>query len=144
MTDGNGFAFLANGEKPNRIPVMAQTQKTILKLMNWNNEATTESIQEMPLSLKEKLIGTYDDFLYGQGVETKIVERNNRLYVESVILEHFKGKNDNELVYLKNGLFKIIDYPNLLQFDFIDGKATAVKLIRGNMNVEIELIRKEK
>ena len=144
MTGGNGFVFFANGEKPNRFPVMGQTQKTILKLMNWNNETTTESIQEMPLAVKEKLIGTYDDFLYGQGVETKIVERNNRLYVESMLLEHFKGKNDNELVYLKNGLFKIIDYPNLLQFDFIDGKATAVNLIRGNMNTKIELIRKEK
>lgn len=144
MTDGNGFAFLANGEKPNRFPVMAHTQKTILKLMNWNNETTTESIQEMPLALKEKLVGTYDDFLYGQGVETKIVERNNRLYVESMLLEHFKGKKDNELVSLKNGLFKIIDYPNLLQFEFIDGKATAVNLIRENMDAKIELIRKEK
>jgi CubicO group peptidase (beta-lactamase class C family) len=144
MKDGNGFAFLANGEKPNRFPVMAHTQKTILKLMNWNNETTTESIQEMRLALKEKLVGTYDDFLYGQGVETTIVERNNRLYVESMLLEHFKGKNDNELVYLKNGLFKIIDYPNLLQFEFIDGKATAVNLMRGDMNTKIELTRKEK
>ncbi|OXA81311.1 CubicO group peptidase, beta-lactamase class C family [Flavobacterium aquidurense] len=144
MTDGNGFVFFANGEKPNRFPVMGQTQKTILKLMNWNNETITESIQEMPLAVKEKLIGTYDDFLYGQGVETKIVEKNNRLYVESALLEHFKGKNDNELVYLKNGLFKIIDYPNLLQFEFNDGKATAVNLIRGNLNTKVEGIRKEK
>ena len=111
--------------------------------MNWNNK-TSDEVQEMPLSLKEKLIGTYDDFIYGQGVETKIVERNNRLYVESMLLDHFKGKNDNELVYLKNGLFKIIDYPNLLQFDFNDGKATSVKLIRENMDIEIEGIRKEK
>jgi hypothetical protein len=27
MTGGNGFAFLANGEKPNRFPVMSHTQK---------------------------------------------------------------------------------------------------------------------
>lgn len=144
MTGGNGYAFLANGEKPNRFPVIAHSQKTILKLMDWYNNADNESIREMPFSVKEKLIGTYDDFLFGQGVETKIVERNNRLYVESMLLEHFKGKNDNELVYLKNGLFKIVDYPNLLQFNFIDGKAVSVKLIRGNMNAEIEGIRKEK
>jgi len=144
MTDGNGFAFLANGEKPNRFPVMSHTQQTILKLMNWNNKTANESIQEMPFSLKENLIGTYDDFLYGLGVETKIVERNNHLYVESMLLEHFKGKNDNELVYLKNGLFKIVDYPNLLQFDFIDGKATSVILIRDKMNAKIEGISKEK
>lgn len=144
MTDGNGFAFLANGEKPNRFPVMSNTQKTILKLMNWNNKATYGEVQEMPLALKEKLIGTYDDFLYGQKMETKIVEKNNRLYVESPILEHFKGKNDNELLYLKNGLFKIIDYPNLLKLDFSDEKLSSVVLIRDNMNAKIQLSDIEK
>lgn len=144
MTDGNGFAFLANGEKPNRIPVMNQTQRKILILMDWNKKTPNEDIQEIPLSLKKKLIGTYDDFLYGQKMETKIVEKNNRLYVESPILEHFKGKNDNELLYLKNGLFKIVDYPNLLKLDFSDGKLSSVVLIRDNMNAKIQLIDKEK
>jgi CubicO group peptidase (beta-lactamase class C family) len=144
MTDGNGFAFLANGEKPNRFPVMKQTQKTILKLMDWNNKTANEDIQEIPLSLKEKLIGTYDDFLYGQKMETKIVEKNNRLYVESALLEHFKGKNDNVLLYLKNGSFKIIDYPNLLKFDFSNGKLNSVMVTRDNLNTKIQLIDKEK
>ena len=142
MTDGNGFTFLTNGEKPNRFPVMGNTQKTLLKLMNWNGKTSNEEIQEMSSSLKEKLIGTYDDFLYAQGVETKIVEKNNRLYVQSMLLDHFKGKNDNELVYLKNGLFKIIDYPNLLKFDFADGKVNSVTLMRDNLNVKIPLIKK--
>ena len=35
MKDGKSFAFLANGEKPNRIPVIVNTQKKILSLMNW-------------------------------------------------------------------------------------------------------------
>ncbi|SNR70977.1 serine hydrolase [Flavobacterium sp. ov086] len=139
MKDGNGFVFLANGEKPNRFPVMAQTQRKILTLMGWDNKASNEETQEMPSSLKEKLIGTYDDFLYGQNMETKIVEKNNRLYVESPLVEHFKGKNDAELVYLKNGLFKIIDYPNLLKFDFKDGKLSSVVLIRGDMTAEGKL-----
>ncbi|PIF31659.1 CubicO group peptidase (beta-lactamase class C family) [Flavobacterium sp. 9] len=139
MTDGNGFAFLTNGEKPNRFPVMASTQRKLLTLMDWNNKTSNEEIQEMPSNLKEKLIGTYDDFLYGQGVETKIVEKNNRLYVESMLLEHFKGKNDNELVYLKNGLFKIVDYPNLLKINFSNGKSSSVILIRGNMETEVQL-----
>ena len=138
MTDGNGMVYLANGEKPNRFPVMNNTRNKILAVMNWN-KTSNDDIQEIPLSLKEKLIGTYDDFLYGQKMETKIIEKNNRLYVESPILEHFKGKNDNELVYLKNGLFKIIDYPNLLKFDFSDGKVNSVSLIRDNMNTKIQL-----
>jgi hypothetical protein len=57
-------------------------------------------------------------------------------------LEHFKGKNDNELVYLKNGLFKIVDYPNLLQFDFKEGKLNSVILKRDNMNAEIQIKNK--
>lgn len=138
MIDGNGMVYLANGEKPNRFPVMNHTRNKILAVMNWN-KASNDDIQEIPLSLKEKLIGTYDDFLYGQKMETKIVEKNNRLYVESPILAHFKGQNDNELVYLKNGLFKIIDYPNLLKFDFSDGKLSSVVLIRDNMNAKVQL-----
>ena len=143
MTDGNGVVYLANGEKPNRFPVMNYTRNKILKVMDWN-KVSNDDIQEMPASLKEKLIGTYDDFLYGQGVETKIVEKNNRLYVQSLLLEHFKGKNDNELVYLKNGLFRIIDYPNLLQFEFNNDKPNAVLLTRDNMNIKIPLITIEK
>ena len=144
MTDGNGFVFLANGEKPNRIPVITQTQRKILALMDWNKKAPNEEVQEIPANVKEKLIGTYDDFLYGQGAETKIFEKNKRLYVESQILEHFKGKNDNELVYLKNGLFKIIDYPNLLQFNFSNEKVNSVILKRNNLSAEIQIINKVK
>ncbi|NML72165.1 beta-lactamase family protein [Chryseobacterium sp. RP-3-3] len=144
MTDGNGFVFLANGEKPNRIPVMVNTQKKILKLMNWNRKSDNEDIQEMPASLKKQLNGRYDDFLYGQKMETKIVEKNNRLYVESQLLEHFKGKNENELIYLKNGLFKIIDYPNLLKLEFNNGKLNSVVLIRDRLSTKIELVSKEK
>lgn len=144
MTDGNGFVFLANGEKPNRFPVMIHTQKTILQLMDWKGKMLTEDIQEIPKALKEKLVGTYDDFLYSQGVETKIVEKNNRLYVESMLVEHFKGKNEAELIYLKNGLFRIVDYPNLLQFEFDQGKPSAVILTRDHLTSKVPLMRSEK
>lgn len=143
MTDGNGFTFLTNGEKPNRFPVMGNTQKMLLKLMDWDNKTSNDEIQEMPSTLKEKLVGTYDDFLYAQGVETKIVEKNNRLYVQSMLLDHFKGKNDNELVYLKSGYFKIIDYPNLLKFDFNDGKVSSITLTRNDLNTKIKIIDKK-
>jgi hypothetical protein len=42
MTDGNGMVYLANGEKPNRFPVMNQTRRKVLTLMNWNK--TTNEI----------------------------------------------------------------------------------------------------
>ncbi|MGE8525075.1 serine hydrolase domain-containing protein [Chryseobacterium rhizosphaerae] len=141
MTDGNGFVFLANGEKQNRIPVLNETRIKILKLMGWNKNISDEEIQEIPLHLKKQLIGTYNDILYGQGMETKIVEKNNRLYVESPFLEYFKGKNENELLYLKNGYFKIVDYPNLLQFEFSNGEVSSVTLTRDSLKTKIQLIK---
>ena len=141
MTDGNGMVYLANGEKPNRFPVMNYTRTKVLTLMDWN-KTIHEDIQELPLNLKKQLIGTYDDFLYGQGMETKILEKNNRLYVESPILEHFKGKNEYELLYLKNGTFRIVDYPNLLKFDFSNGKVNSVILTRDSLKTEVKIIKK--
>jgi CubicO group peptidase (beta-lactamase class C family) len=141
MTDGNGMVYLANGEKPNRFPVMNHARIKVLTLMDWNKK-THEATQDIPLALKKQLVGTYDDFLYGQGMETKIVEKNNRLYVQSMLLDFLKGKNENELVYLKDGSFKIIDYPNLLKFDFSNGKPTSVALTRDQMTVQIPVILK--
>ena len=112
--------------------------------MDFEKELPKEELQEIPLSLKKKLIGTYDDFLFGQGMETKIIEKNNRLYVESPFYELYKGKNDNELLYLKNGLFKILDYPNLLQFNFNNEKLNSVILFRDNLSTKIEISDKIK
>lgn len=142
-TDGNGFVFLANGEKPNRFPVIDQTRRKLLSLMNWKKELTKEETQQIPNELKGSLIGNYNDFLYGQGLPTKIIERNNRIYVESPFFQHFKGQKDSELIYLKNGLFKIIDYPNFLKFNITDEKPNSVTLSRDNLNVEIEINRSE-
>ena len=112
--------------------------------MNWEQELPKEETKEIPNDLKISLIGTYEDFLYGQGMPAKILEKNNRLYVESPFFEHFKGQKDSEMVYLKNGLFKIIDYPNFLKFNIKDGKPKSVILTRDNLNVEIELNDSEK
>ncbi|SDJ15361.1 serine hydrolase domain-containing protein [Chryseobacterium jejuense] len=141
MTDGNGMVYLANGEKPNRFPVMNTTRIKVLTLMNWN-KPTHDDTQELPLHLKKQLIGTYEDFLYGQGMETKIVEKNNHLYVESMLLDFLKGKNENELLYLKDGTFKIVDYPNVLKFDFSNGKVNSVVLTRGSIKTEVQMTKK--
>ena len=143
-TDGNGFVFLANGEKPNRFPVIDETRKNLLTLTNWKRELPKEETQEIPNELKENLKGNYEDFLYGQGMPTKIIQRNNRLYVESPFFEHFKGQKDSEMVYLKNGIFKIIDYPNFLTFNIKDEKPNSVILTRDNLNVEIQLNNSDK
>lgn len=141
MVDGNGLVYLTNGEKPNRFPVMNNTRVKVLTMMNWN-KTTHDDIQEIPLDLKKQLVGTYDDFLYGQGMETKIVQKNNRLYVESMLLDFLKGKNENELLYLKNGTFKIVDYPNVLKFDFSNGKVNSVVLTRDAMKTKVKMVKK--
>ena len=140
MKNGNGFAFLANGEKPNRFPVMADAQKKILSLMNWEGDLYTEKAQEILGAVKKTLIGTYNDFLYGQGAPIKIIEKSNRLFVQSAILAHFSGKNENELIFLKNGLFKIVDYPNLLKLDFKNDKLNSVVLTRENASTVVEIV----
>lgn len=142
MTDGNGFVYLANGEKPNRFPVIGRTHTQLLKLMNWENQSVKDELQEIPSALQTKLIGTYEDFLFGVGMDTKIVERNNRLYVESRFFQLFKGNNENELLYLKNGTFKIKDYPNVLRFNLENGEPVSVTLMRDNLKVDIELVGK--
>jgi hypothetical protein len=82
--------------------------------MDWKGKKFNDEIQEITLK-KNWLVLMMIFFMVRSWNQNS--RKNNRLYVESQLLEHFKGKNDNELVYLKNGLFKIIDYPNLLQFE---------------------------
>jgi hypothetical protein len=135
--------YLANGEKPNRFPVINKTLTTILTQMDWNREISQDSIQEIPEDVKMQLVGEYEDFLFGQSFSASIVVKNDKMYVESMFFEFFKGKNDNELIYLKNGLFKIIDYPNLLRFNWEEGKITSVTLIRDELSVDVDLIKKK-
>jgi len=138
MTDGNGFAFLANGEKPNRFPVIGHTMNKLLKIMNWDKKLDEEII-EIPADLKENLIGNYNDFLHGKGFDVGIIEKNNKLYASSQFFEFFSGQKESEMVYLKNGFFKIKHYPNLLKFKIINGKPISVTLIRDNNSIDVEL-----
>lgn len=144
MTDGNGFVYLANGEKPNRFPVINNTRSTLLTILDWNYVIPQDSMQEIPEDFKVKLVGEYEDFLFGQSFPTSIVNKDGKLYVESLFFKHFKGRNENELIYLKNGLFKILDYPNLLKFHMKAGKIDAVTIIRDQLRMKVDHIRKEK
>ncbi len=143
MTDGNGYVFLANGDKPNRFPIINKTLQKLQKLMNWHIKIKENEIQKIPVQLKNKLIGTYDDFLFQQPkLHVEIIEEGNKLIVKSPYFDFIMGKG-SEIVYLKNGYFKIIDYPNLLNFDFNDKEITKVTLYRDNISTEIP-IKQEK
>lgn len=74
MSDGNGFIFLANGEKVNRFPVIDHTRIKLLAEMGWKKNLPEEEVQDIPADLKESLLGSYNDFLYGLEFPTNIVE----------------------------------------------------------------------
>ena len=144
MKDGNGFVYLANGEKPNRFPVNAFVRNKLYKLFDWGEKINPSEAQEISEEMRKRLKGNYNDFLYGQGMPVSIIERESRIYVESPFFKHFSGRKDSEMIYLKNGLFKIIDYPNFLKFNMKDGKPNSVIITRDNLNIKIELNDSEK
>ncbi|WP_346881115.1 serine hydrolase domain-containing protein [uncultured Algibacter sp.] len=122
MTRGNGFVIFANGEKPNRFPILSYTKKEIIKLMDWENTIHKKEIKDIPSVLIESIKGNYIDFLYGeQNVTSSIVVKDNRLYLKSLIFKFFIGKDESEMVYLGHNTFKIIDYPNYIKFN-LDNK----------------------
>ncbi|TXF88631.1 beta-lactamase family protein [Neolewinella aurantiaca] len=142
MTDGNGYVFLANGDKPNRFPVINQVRQKLQNLMGWSVEIKEDEMQEMPDELKAKLVGTYEDFLFQQPkLHVEIVDEGGKMIVKSPYFDFSMGKN-SELIYLKNGFFKIIDYPNLMRFDFDDEGLEKVSLFRDDISTEIKVEHK--
>ncbi|MEP1489192.1 MAG: serine hydrolase domain-containing protein [Algibacter sp.] len=118
MTLGNGFVIFANGEKPNRFPVLSYAKNKIIGLMNWVNAIPEKEIKDIPSVLIESIKGDYIDFLYGeQGITSTIIAKDNKLYLKSLIFKFFIGKEQSEMVYLGHNTFKIIDYPNYIQFN---------------------------
>lgn len=139
MTGGKGFIILANGDKPNRFPVIGHARNVILSNLDWQSEQGENEYMDIPDAYKEKLAGVYHDFLYGQQFNTVIKEKNGKFYVESPFFEFFRGDKSNELLYTKKGYFKIVDYPNLLKFN-LDQENRTVSLYRDEISVQIDLI----
>lgn len=118
MTQGNGFVIFANGEKPNRFPILSFAKNKIIELMNWENTIPSKNIKKIPSVLIESIKGDYIDFLYGeQRVTSAIITKDNKLYLKSMIFKFFIGKEESEMIYLGDNTFKIIDYPNYIQFN---------------------------
>ncbi len=128
MKNGNGFVFLANGEKPNRFPVFSYLNNNIIQLMNWEKKIENRKI--IPEELKDKIKGKYKDFLYGQNFNNTIIEEENKIYLKSLIFKHFLNKDKSEMVYLGDNVFKIIDYPNYIKFNFENSKLKGITIFR--------------
>lgn len=119
MTNGNGIAILANGDKPNRLPVMCYVDKEIITKLHWAKPINTLDNKQIPKDLKDAIKGYYTEILYGYnrlGV-TKIFEENNHLYLNSPYLRDNFNSEKNEMYFIGNNSFKIENYPNIIQFN---------------------------
>lgn len=139
MRGGNGFTLLANGEKPNRFPVIAHVNSIILETMDWGDETIFNKKVPIPNEIKKELIGEYNDFLYNLGFKTIITESNGNLYVASGFLQHFTGKENSELIHLGNNLYKIIDYPNHIQINIKNNKVGNEIIVFRKGNTDLKM-----
>lgn len=115
MENGSGFAFFANGEKPNRFPIASFVRGEIIRMMGW--ETPVQTGVALPDKLKAAISGPYKDFLYGSGMETEIVQDGDALYLISPVFQHFINKPRSQMTYLGDNTFRLQDYPNDIRFN---------------------------
>ncbi|RKR05232.1 CubicO group peptidase (beta-lactamase class C family) [Flavobacterium sp. 90] len=134
MTNGNGIAILANGDKPNRLPVMCYMDNEIITKLHWIKPINTSDNKQIPKELKEAIKGYYNEVLYGYnrlGV-TKIFEENNHLYLNSPYLKDNFNAEKNEMYYIGNNSFKVENYPNIIRFNLNKDELKGLTISRPN------------
>lgn len=118
MESGKGFIFFANGEKPNRFPISGFVRGEVISMMQW--EKPIENGEIAPYALVQSIKGTYKDFLYNSGMDSEIVNIDDKIYLISSLFGHFIGKDRSEMIYLGDNTFKIMDFPNQVRFNLDD------------------------
>lgn len=123
MKNGNGIAILANGDKPNRLPVMSYVEKEVIEKLNWYSPIGEKAAKEVPVALSKAIKGYYTEILYGYNRmgTTKIFEENKKLYLNSPFLKENIGDDKSEMYYIGNNTFMINNYPNTIQFNLNEG-----------------------
>lgn len=132
MKNGNGIAVLANGDKPNRLPVMSFIENEIITKLHWSKPFNKAASQQAPSTLKKAIKGYYTEILYGYdrlGV-TKIFEENNHLYLNSPYLKDNFNVEKNEMYYIGNNSFKVENYPNIMEFNLAKNKLNGLTISR--------------
>ncbi len=117
MSGGNGIAILANGDKPNRIPVMNFLRNEIIALRSWNLPIDRALVKKTPQKLITAIQGPYLDFLYSAQGINRIFEEEGKLFISSPSFEHLLGSKKNQMFYVGDNTFKIDQYPNYVQFN---------------------------
>ncbi|WP_428232914.1 serine hydrolase [Flavobacterium sp.] len=133
MKNGNGIAVLANGDKPNRLPVISYIEKEVITKLNWDKPIEITNEDPIPLKLKETIKGYYTEILYGYDRigTTKIFEENNILYLSSPFLAESFSDEKSRMHYLGNNSFKMDNYPNIIEFNLNDkNELTGISISR--------------
>ena len=120
MEGGYGIAVLANGDDANTGPVFATLRREIIDGMKWN-ERHKFATAPLPEDLKRTVLGTYTGLLYDLGLEYRIEEQDDALWIGSEFFTQFLGRERSRMHHLGGGTFAIEDYPNLLRFDCTEG-----------------------
>ncbi len=142
MENGNGIAVLANGDKPNRLPVMAYLEKEIITKLHWSKSIHSTSSKQIPSNLKEAIKGYYTEILYGYDRlgTSQIVEENSILFLNSPVLKENYDSEKNEMHYIGNNSFKIDNYPNIIQFNLDKNQLESITILRpGYTDKKLEL-----
>ena len=100
--------------------------------MNWYDPIHLNSIKPVPKYLIDALTSmTYSDFLYGKKLETRIIEQNDTLFLETPIFKYFLDLDRSEMHYLGNNTFRIDHYPNYVRFKINSGnKPVGLRVFR--------------
>lgn len=119
MNNGSGIIILANGDKPNRYPLMSYVKNKVFSTLDWNLPKDKNKVQKVPENLAKAVSGVYTEFLFGYngiGMNT-IFQENNALYINSQVLKQDIGIEKNKIYYIGDQTFMIDNYPNLIRFD---------------------------
>ena len=113
---GYGFVLMGNGDDDNTQPVFAQLRSHIIERMGW---AKRQAIATQPLdpARADAILGTYKGLLYNLGLDYRIERDAQGLVVVSEFFDQFLARPSSRMHHVGDGVFRIEDYPNLLQFE---------------------------
>jgi len=128
MDGGNGIAIFANGDKPNRMPVMSFLRNQIIHKRGWEKSIPESEVKPTPEALKKNIKGPYLDFLHQTGGIITIFEEDQKLFLNSPFFKFLLNSTKNEMYYVGDNTFKVQDYPNYIQFK-MDANSTLSEII---------------
>lgn len=147
MKNGNGIVILANGDKPNRYPLMSYVKNRVFNILHWNLPKERKSDKKIPQNLIKSISGVYTEFLMGYnriGLNT-IFQENNELYINSPVLNQDIGIEKNKMYYIGDNTFMVNNYPNLIQFNINkNNEFTGMTIFKEGENLKKLIIPIEK